>query len=121
MTRRLLLLGAALGILPRAARAQDGPPLVPVPNPNNTCAEPFLRRAEAVDRAEQLRHDLIVWAFDNKHVISAYVVLRPELANLAVLPTLTVGGTEFRFVRPPETGVGADGLWMIVPDCGALM
>jgi hypothetical protein len=113
-----------LALLPFRAKAQEREPfpLAPRPNPSASCATPFVRRTEAVDRREQFRTDCIVWAHDNAHLRHGYILMSPEVAGLAP-PTgmIEVGGITF-LVEVAPVGVMAPGeLYGLMADCGQML
>jgi hypothetical protein len=122
MNRRAIL-ASLLALMPLRVRAQRDPfPLAPKDNPATTCAAPFIRKREEPDRAEQFRHDLIVWAYDNQHIVSAYAGLSPEMADIATVgEVLDIGGTTIRIVAAPVGLMPPEDLWFVVADCGQLM
>lgn len=123
MNRRALLAGLTAALVRQSAvHAEHDPfPLAPKPNPNITCAAPFVRKREEVDPTQFL-NDLKVWAIDNAYLRQSYVFLNPALAPL--LPAggeITLNRTAFH-IKVMEPGVmGPDELWGIMADCGALL
>jgi hypothetical protein len=135
LNRRTAILAALAGLLlPRTVQAQerDPFPLMPRPNPSTSCAEPFLRTRQPVDYSEQFRSDLIVWAWNNRHLNSAYIALAPEVRGVPRIDgiawvdgkpagTFTLANIEFRIITPQPGMLPPDVLYAVMADCGGTL